>query len=58
MAELHFAIWMVSFPEALQGQGECKSLLGIFKGLTKELKSFISIRGGWQSAAVLTHVGV
>lgn len=29
-AELCFAIWMVSFSEALQGQGDCKSLLGIF----------------------------
>lgn len=29
-AELWFAIWMVSFSEALQGQGDCKSLLGVF----------------------------
>lgn len=57
-AELHFAIWMVSFPEALQGQRDCKSLLGIFKGLTKELKSSISIGEGWQPAAVLTYLGV
>lgn len=32
--------------------------LAFSKGLTKELKSSISIGEGWQSAAVLTHVGV
>ena len=42
-AELRFAIWMVSFSEALQGQGDCKSLLGIFKGLTKELKAPLAL---------------
>lgn len=41
--ELCFAIWMVSFAEALQGQGDCKSLLHIFKGLTKELKAPLAL---------------
>lgn len=42
-AELCFAIWMVSFSEALQGQGGCKSLVDIFKGLTKELKAPLTL---------------